>query len=79
MFDGLRLSPANPSVLDARDAILAAIGNLSRSGAITAGEERSALRSFWGAFAHFGMGANAASPSSGLAGIREDRAVPTIP
>lgn len=79
VFDGLRLSPANPSFLDARDAILAAIGNLSRGGAITPSEEFAALRSFWGAFAHFGIGANAVSPSSGLAGIREDRTVPIIP
>lgn len=79
VFDGLRLSPANPSFLDARDAIVAAIGNLTRGGAITAEEERASLNGFWGAFAHFGMGANAASPSSGLTGISEDHTVPNIP
>lgn len=78
VVDGMRLSPANPSFLDARDAIVAAIGNLARGGMITAAERVDTLHSFWGAFAHFGMGANASSPSSGLTGIREDSTMPQI-
>jgi extracellular elastinolytic metalloproteinase len=78
VIDGMRISPANPSFLDARDAIVAAIGNLARGGMITAAERVDTLRSFWGAFAHFGMGANASSPSSGLTGIREDSTMPQI-
>ncbi len=56
--DGLKLQPANPSYLDARDAILAA------DQALTGGENQLAI---WKAFARRGMGFSADDGGSGNA------------
>jgi extracellular elastinolytic metalloproteinase len=52
---GMRLSPPEPTFLDARDAILAADGQLFRDG-----DHSGAI---WGAFAPRGMGSDALSPT----------------
>ncbi len=66
--DGMKLSPANPNYLQARDAIIQAdlVNN--------AGANRSEL---WAAFAKRGMGASATAPSSGTTtGVAESFDLP---
>jgi extracellular elastinolytic metalloproteinase len=64
--DGLKLSPANPSMLDARDAILRALDDLKSSGRMSNSEHEKARRGAWEAFAEFGMGASASCPNASL-------------
>jgi extracellular elastinolytic metalloproteinase len=66
----MKLTPANPSFLDARNAIYRALDALA--GVLTEDELtrcRAAARS---AFAKFGMGVNASCPSAELLDIVED-------
>jgi extracellular elastinolytic metalloproteinase len=81
VLDGMKLTPANPSFLDARDAILTALEARRRAGVLpTAGGGFPAvLRAVWEAFARFGMGPRARSVGAALFGIREDRSMPQIP
>ncbi len=66
--DGMKLSPANPNFLQARDAIIQA--ELALTGGTNRGE-------VWGAFAKRGMGANAISPASGTTtGVVENYDLP---
>lgn len=76
VVDGLKLTPSNPSFLDARDAILAAIDDLQTSGLLQAGEHQAARLAFWTAFAHSGMGPNASSRGASLIGIVADTSIP---
>jgi extracellular elastinolytic metalloproteinase len=76
VVDGLKLTPANPSLLDARDAILKALEDRKNSGLLSADDFQKANRSAWAAFARFGMGPNARSIGASLEGIVEDRNVP---
>ncbi|MBY5408457.1 M28 family peptidase [Rhizobium leguminosarum] len=59
--DGLKLTPANPTFLDARDAILRALDDLYSAKQIPVATNAAARRAAWEAFAHFGMGVNAIS------------------
>jgi extracellular elastinolytic metalloproteinase len=61
VVDGLKLTPANPTFLDARDAILQALGDLGATNRVPPATVALARRAAWEAFAHFGMGANAFS------------------
>ena len=66
--DGMKLAPANPNFLQARDAILQA------DAVFTGGANRGEL---WTAFAKRGMGANATSPSSATStGVVENYDIP---
>jgi extracellular elastinolytic metalloproteinase len=76
VVDGLKLTPANPSFLDGRDAILKALEDLGREGRISVEDFTAARRAAWRAFAHFGLGAMASSNGASLHGIVEDRTVP---
>jgi extracellular elastinolytic metalloproteinase len=76
VVDGLKLTPANPSLLDARDAILKALEDRKNSGSLSADDFQKANRAAWGAFARFGMGPNARSIGASLEGIVEDRNLP---
>ncbi|MFL6285303.1 MAG: M36 family metallopeptidase, partial [Pyrinomonadaceae bacterium] len=76
VVDGMKLTPANPSFLAARDGILQALDSQRRIGKLTADDFRLALRAVWGAFARFGMGPNAQSVGASLVGIVEDRSLP---
>ncbi len=77
VVDGLKLTTANPSFLDARDAISDAIDDLGTSGLITDGERTMTRQSFWKAFAHFRMGTRASSRDAGLAAIVGDDTLPS--
>jgi len=78
VVDGLKLTHANPTFLDARDAILHALDDLKLSGRIPIATHKAARKASWEAFAHFGMGANAFSDDAdSVDGITPDSAVPT--
>jgi extracellular elastinolytic metalloproteinase len=72
VVDALKLTPANPSFLDGRDAILTAIDDMLESGDLSSDAHDSARRGIWEAFARFGMGPDAQSFGASLAGIVVD-------
>jgi extracellular elastinolytic metalloproteinase len=76
VVDGFKLTPANPSFLDARDAILHALDAQQQSGAIGTADFKKARKAVWEAFARFGMGPKATSVGASLSGITEDTNVP---
>ena len=79
VVDALKLSPANPSFLDMRDAILQALQNMHIAGEISAAEYQTKWRGIWEAFSKFGMGQNAASNGASLSGIVADFNMPSSP
>lgn len=81
MFDALKITPANPSFLDARDAILEALEDRRLAGMISTTEHQKAKNGIWSAFAKFGMGVHAQSNGASLTGIVADFSVPdeTVP
>jgi extracellular elastinolytic metalloproteinase len=79
VVDALKLSPANPSFLDMRDAILAALENKFAANQLTTSEHAIVLRAIWSAFAKFGMGPAADSIGASLFGIRADFSLPALP
>jgi len=79
VVDGLKFTPANPSFLDARDAILAALNAQRKSGGLNPNDYRRAWDALWKAFIRFGLGPNASSIGASLQGIREDTASPVPP
>ena len=72
VVDGLKLTAANPSFLDARNAILAALDDMLAAGQLNAGQHETTLNGIWQAFARFGMGPNAQSNGPFLTGIVAD-------
>jgi extracellular elastinolytic metalloproteinase len=64
--DGLKLTPVEPSFLDARDAILRALDDVHGSGGLNDANYRQVRRAALEAFAKFGMGPNAISPGPGI-------------
>ena len=79
VVDALRLSPANPSFLDMRDSILAALDFKLAAGQLTSGEHSTARQGVWAVFAKFGMGPNARSNGASLSGIVADFNPPVEP
>lgn len=67
--DGLKLTPANPSFLEARNAILKAVDDLKAAGRLSPDHHRKVRRAGWEAFAKFGMGASASSADPGWDGV----------
>jgi len=76
VFDGMKVTPANPSFLDGREAILAALEDLHEDGRLSSEEAAVARRTVWTSFARFGMGAAAASAGASLKDIVEDTSLP---
>jgi extracellular elastinolytic metalloproteinase len=76
VVDGLKLTAANPSFLDARDSISDAIDDLATAGLIDADEHKATRRSFWKAFVHFRMGTNASCNGATLVNIVSDNTMP---
>ncbi|MDQ1744729.1 MAG: extracellular elastinolytic metalloproteinase [Pseudonocardiales bacterium] len=77
--DGLKLTPANPTYLQARDAILFALDNKARAEHWSGNVRRHRQHQAWRAFARFGMGPRATSgPSTGYAGITADFTIPRL-
>jgi len=69
VVDALKLSPANPSFLDMRDAILAALDAMREAGRLDADEHAGHRREIWRVFARFGMGVGARSDGASLRGV----------
>lgn len=78
VVDALKLSPTNPSFLNMRDSILAALNNKRLAGQLTVAEHSIALGGIWGAFSKFGMGPNAQSNGAQLFGIVADFGAPAF-
>ena len=76
VVDGMKMTRANPSFLDARDGILRALEGQREAGKLSTDDHRKALRVLWLAFARFGMGPEARSVGASLFGIVEDRNPP---
>jgi extracellular elastinolytic metalloproteinase len=78
VVDALKLTPASPSFLDARDAILAALDDMRESGSLSSSGYEDARRGIWQAFARFGMGPGARSNGATLSGIVADFNTPPV-
>lgn len=76
--DGLKLTPANPNFLEARDAILSALQGFRDAQQITGATFAAAYGATWEAFAKFGMGDRAFSLDSGWSGVTEDFTTPPL-
>lgn len=76
VVDALKLSAANPSFLDMRDAILRALSFKITTGQITAVDGCGARKGIWKAFAKFGMGPGAVTIGPSLFGCVPDFAEP---
>jgi extracellular elastinolytic metalloproteinase len=72
VVDALKLTPANPSFLDARDAILRALDDRLAAGQIPPADHVRARDEAWKVFARFGMGPRAQSNGASLSGIVGD-------
>ena len=76
VVDALKLTPANPSFLDARDAILEALDDKRDAGQMSLADYEANRNGSWQAFAQFGMGVNAQSNGASLSGIVADFNMP---
>jgi extracellular elastinolytic metalloproteinase len=72
IVDALKLTPANPSFLDGRDAILKALEYKKAANQLAYNEYIVARNGIWKAFAKFGMGPKASSNGAQLSGIVVD-------
>lgn len=79
VVDALKLSPANPSFLDMRDAILRALDHKRDARQITQQEHQQARQNIWRVFSRFGMGPAARSNGATLFGIVADFNTPEEP
>ncbi|WP_460070480.1 M36 family metallopeptidase [Streptomyces sp. YKOK-I1] len=75
VVDGLKLTPKNPSLLTARDAILRALKDL-QGRSITQAEYPEVRMAVWGSFARYGMGFDAFCPNASFVGCRAGAALP---
>jgi len=78
VIDGLKMTPANPSFLDARDAIFHALDDMARRRDAPMSPEvhRAARKALWTTFSRFGMGPAAQSNLASLTGIVADFNLP---
>lgn len=76
VVDALKLSPANPSFLNMRDAILTAVRHMLNAKQVDQSQHDEALEKTWATFARFGMGPDAKSNGAQLTGIEADFNVP---
>ncbi|WP_406099759.1 M36 family metallopeptidase [Streptomyces sp. NBC_01013] len=76
VIEGMKGLAANPSLLDGRDEILLVLDDLRDSKSLSVAEHAAAEQGVWGAFAAFGMGANASSQGPSVAGAIGDNLVP---
>jgi extracellular elastinolytic metalloproteinase len=72
IVDGLKLTNANPSFLDARNAILNAVTTMIKTGKISADQADIVINKFKTSFARFGMGSNASTKGPWMHGIVEN-------
>ncbi len=72
VVDALKLSPTNPSFLEMRDSILAALDDMLTAEKLDPDAHAAARSGIWTAFAKFGMGPGARSNGASLSGIVAD-------
>jgi extracellular elastinolytic metalloproteinase len=72
VVDGLKLTQANPTFLDARDGILLALDHMLSERRIPQAVHDSVRQAALAAFGRFGMGPRASSADAGVDGIVED-------
>ncbi len=78
VLDSLRLAPANPSFIDMRDSMLAALENmLTAPNPISPADYNQVKEGMWAVFAKFGMGVGARSNGPTLDGVVGSFEVPT--
>lgn len=77
VVDALKLTPANPSFLDARDAILLALDSMLDAGKMSPTEHAATKKGMWESFARFGMGPDAQTNGASLSSIVGDFETPT--
>jgi extracellular elastinolytic metalloproteinase len=78
VVDALKLSPANPNMIEMRDSILKALEHKRDSTGMSANDFSLALAGAWAAFAKFGMGAQARSLGSKFSDVVADFNAPAI-
>lgn len=79
VMDALRLMPANPGFLQARDAIFRALAYYHSAGMISAATLTATQSAAWRVFARFGMGPNARMPHAfTLSGAIADHQPPSF-
>jgi len=76
VVDALKLSPTNPSFLEMRDSIMAALDAMLTACKLNPDEHSETRNGIWTAFTKFGMGPNAQSNGSSLSGIVADFNMP---
>jgi extracellular elastinolytic metalloproteinase len=77
VLDSLRLAPANPSFIDMRDSMLAALEHmLTASNPMSPADYDKAKTGMWAVFARFGMGVGAKSNGPTLSGVVGSHVVP---
>lgn len=77
VVDALKLSPANPNLLNMRDAILTALDHKrGASGGLSETDYQLARTGIWTAFAKYGMGSGAQSSGAEYDNVVEDFTVP---
>jgi extracellular elastinolytic metalloproteinase len=74
--DGLKLTPANPSFIQARDGILLALDQLRDQHRISQDVWKASRKAAWEGFAHFGMGVHASSADAELSSAIADTSLP---
>ena len=78
ILDSLRLAPANPSFIDMRDSMLAALEHkLTAPNSMSPADYSKIKDGMWTVFAKFGMGVGAKSNGSTLEGVVGSFVVPT--
>jgi extracellular elastinolytic metalloproteinase len=75
VVDGLKLTPKNPTLLVARDAILRALRDLAGH-KVTEAEYPAVRQAAWESFARFGMGFDAFCPNASFTGCRAGTQLP---
>ncbi|CUR54370.1 M36 family metallopeptidase [Nocardioides sp.] len=79
VLDALKLTPSNPTFLQARDAVLSALDDMATASGWTSGDAQLRMHEAWSAFARFGMGVLASSPASTtFVGVQPDFSVPSF-
>jgi histidinol phosphatase-like enzyme len=76
VVDSFKLCPINPSFLDARDAMFAALDARQSSGALSTDDHAACWEAMWQTFAGFGMGAQAPRRGSRFADAQSDFHLP---
>jgi extracellular elastinolytic metalloproteinase len=76
VVDSLKMIKSNPSFLEARDGVLAALDGLLSGGKLGIAEHEAVRKAIWETFAKFGMGATASCSGASLQGIKADFNIP---